>query len=116
MDLTWDDHEVDNNYAGDVPEDKQTRQEFLERRAGAYQAYYEHMPLRISSLPHGSKMQLYRSVPFGNLAAFTMLDTRQFRTDQPCGDGTKPICEGVHDPKGTMMGEVQEAWLKEYAR
>ena len=45
--LTWDDHEVDNNYAGDVPEDQQTREAFLERRSNAYQAYYEHMPLRL---------------------------------------------------------------------
>jgi alkaline phosphatase D len=66
----------------------------------------------MSQLPQGSKMQLYRSVPFGNLVQFAMVDTRQFRTDQPCGDGTKPICEAVHDTKGTMMGEVQESWLK----
>ena len=111
--LTWDDHEVDNNYANDVPEDKQTRTEFLERRANAYQAYYEHMPLRAASLPHGSTMQMYRRVPYGGLVDFAVLDTRQYRTDQPCGDGTKAPCEGVFDPKATIMGDVQEAWLKE---
>ncbi len=84
---TWDDHEVDNNYANDVPEDKQPRTAFLERRSSAYQAYYEHMPLRISSLPHGSEMRLYRELSFGRLAQFHVLDTRQYRTDQPCGDG-----------------------------
>ncbi len=110
--LTWDDHEVDNNYANDVPEDSQPREAFLERRSNAYQAYYESMPLRISSLPKGSKMQMYRTVPFGRLAQFTVLDTRQYRTDQPCGDGTKKPCEGVYDSKATIMGDQQEAWFK----
>jgi alkaline phosphatase D len=110
---TWDDHEVDNNYANDISEDNQPRTSFLERRAGAYQAYYEHMPLRISSLPKGSKMQLYREVSFGKLAQFHVLDTRQYRTDQPCGDGTVAPCEGVFDPKATILGDAQEAWLKQ---
>src|SRR6185503_17233118 len=111
--LTWDDHEVDNNYAGDVPEDRQTREAFLERRANAYQAYYEHMPLRLSSLPQGTKMQLYRSIKYGNLAEFTVLDTRQYRTDQPCGDGSKAPCPGVYDLNATILGDTQEAWLKQ---
>src|SRR5215831_2858235 len=111
--VTWDDHEVDNNYANDRPEDNQPREAFLERRANAYQAYYEHMPLRISSVPQGSKVQMYRRLPFGDLAEFAVLDTRQYRTDQPCGDGTKAPCEGVFDPKATIMGDVQEAWLKQ---
>jgi alkaline phosphatase D len=111
--VTWDDHEVDNNYANDSPEDKETRAEFLERRSNAYQAYYEHMPLRLSCLPKGSKMQLYRRVSFGNLAQFAVLDTRQYRTNQPCGDGTKPVCDEVFDPAATILGDEQEAWLKE---
>lgn len=110
--VTWDDHEVDNNYAGDIPEDSQTRQEFLERRANAYQAYYEFMPLRRTSLPRGSNLQLYRDFRFGSLAHFAVLDTRQYRTDQPCGDGDKAPCEGVYDPKATMLGPQQEEWLK----
>lgn len=109
--VTWDDHEVDNNYAGDIPEDKQTREAFLERRASAYQAYYEHMPLRLSSVPQGTKMQLYRTVPYGSSLQFTVLDTRQYRTDQPCGDGSKKICEGIYDPKATILGSQQESWL-----
>jgi alkaline phosphatase D len=109
--VTWDDHEVDNNYANDIPEDKQTRAAFLERRAYAYQAYYEHMPLRRSSLPQGSKLQLYRRLRFGDLAEFSVLDTRQYRTDQPCGDGNKPLCPEVQDPQATMMGAEQERWL-----
>lgn len=111
--VTWDDHEVDNNYAGDTAEDKQTRAELLERRANAYQAYYEHMPLRMSAAPKGSGMQLYRRVPFGGMAQFTVLDTRQYRTDQPCNDGTKAPCPAVYDPAATLLGDTQEAWLKE---
>ncbi len=109
--VTWDDHEVDNNYAGAIPEDKQTRQAFLQRRARAYQAYYEHMPLRRTSLPHGSSLRLYRRLRFGDLAEFNVLDTRQYRTDQPCGDGTKPICPEVNNPQATMLGAEQERWL-----
>jgi len=111
--VTWDDHEVDNNYAGDIPEDKQTRAELLERRANAYQAYYEHMPLRTGAAPQGSRMQLYRRVPFGGIAQFTVLDTRQYRTDQPCNDGTKAPCPAVYDAAATLLGPAQEAWLKE---
>ena len=58
-------------------------------------------------------MQMYRRVPYGELVEFAVLDTRQYRTDQPCGDGTKAPCEGVFDPKATIMGDAQEAWLKE---
>lgn len=111
--LVPDDHEVDNNYAGDIPEDRQTRAAFLERRANAYQAYYEHMPLRLSSLPKGSNAQFYRRVPYGGMAEFVMLDTRQYRTDQPCGDGLKSPCEGVYDPNGTITGPEQEKWIQQ---
>jgi alkaline phosphatase D len=109
--VTWDDHEVDNNYANDTPEDSQPRDKFLERRANAYQAYYENMPLRASSIPAGSRMQLYRNLAYGDLAQFHVLDTRQYRTDQPCGDKTTAPCGGERDPNGTIMGTVQREWL-----
>lgn len=109
--VTWDDHEVDNNYAGVIPEDDQSQQEFLVRRANAYQAYYEHMPLRRSSLPKGADMQLYRRFTFGNLAEFNVLDTRQYRSDQPCDDGLKPRCQEAFDPNATITGLQQERWL-----
>ena len=109
--VTWDDHEVDNNYAGEVAEDKQTRAELLERRSNAYQAYYESMPLRLSSLPKGSALQLYRALDYGGLARFTVLDTRQYRTDQPCGDGNKAACAGVFHPQATILGAAQRDWL-----
>ena len=68
--VTWDDHELENNYANDKSEDGVLRDAFLERRANAYQAYYEHMPLRRASLPKGSSLLLYRRLTFGNLAEF----------------------------------------------
>jgi len=111
--VTWDDHEVDNNYADGIPQDPelQSREDFLARRAAAYQVYYEHMPLRRFSIPRGPDMQLYRRFTFGDLAEFHVLDTRQYRTDQPCGDGTKPRCEQVIDPNATLTGPEQERWL-----
>ncbi|MBD2343313.1 alkaline phosphatase D family protein [Anabaena subtropica] len=109
--FTWDDHEVDNNYANLIPEDNQSRQAFEQRRANAYQAYYEHMPLRLSSLPKKASMLLYRRLTFGDLVEFNVLDTRQYRTDQPCGDGLKPLCDAALDPKATMTGARQEGWL-----
>lgn len=109
--VTWDDHEVENNYAGDISENNDPPAEFLLRRAAAYQAYYEHMPLRLSSLPQGPNMQLYRRFTFGDLARFNVLDTRQYRTDQPCDDGLKPRCEEAFDPNATMTGQEQESWL-----
>ncbi len=110
---TWDDHEVDNNYADDVPQDPalQSREAFLARRAAAYQVYYEHMPLRRFSLPTGADMQLYRRLTFGNLAEFNVLDTRQYRSDQACGDGTRINCTEALDPSRTITGQKQEQWL-----
>jgi alkaline phosphatase D len=110
--VTWDDHEVENNYAGQIEQDEPGNVEaFLRRRANAYQAYYEHMPLRRSALPKGPDMTLYRRVRFGRLAEFSVLDTRQYRTDQPNGDGGKPRTGGALDPKGTLLGRKQEGWL-----
>lgn len=111
--VTWDDHEVDNNYANDISEQPNvTPERFLKRRADAYQAYYEHMPLRRRSLPSGPNLPLYRRLSFGRLAQFSVLDTRQYRTDQPCGEGRKPPCDEVYDPQATLLGAEQEEWLR----
>ncbi|MDM5198290.1 alkaline phosphatase [Fictibacillus enclensis] len=109
--VTWDDHEVENNYANNIPEKGQSPEAFIIRRAAAYQAYYEHMPLRKSSLPNGPDMQLYRHFDYGDLASFNVLDTRQFRSDQANGDGNKPPSEESLDPSRTLMGQEQEQWL-----
>src|SRR5262245_46975792 len=109
--VVWDDHEVSDNYASLVPDWDSPRETFPERRAAAYQAYYEHMPLRVAAQPRAWNMKLYRRLQFGSLAAFHVLDTRQHRTDQPCGDREKPSCEDRFNPASTMLGRDQEAWL-----
>jgi len=114
--VTWDDHEVDNNYADTVPEDGQGREEFLLRRTAAYQAFYEFMPLRRSSVPEGPNLQLFRRVDFGRLARFHVLDTRQYRSDQACGDGRKPLCWPAESPERSLLGAEQEVWLMEGLR
>ena len=109
--VTLDDHEVENNWAGEYPQWRSPQPDFRARRSAAFQAYYENMPLRRSSLPVGDGMQIYRKLPYGKLAQFTVLDTRQFRTRQPCGDDFKPSCEARLAPEATMMGSQQETWL-----
>ncbi|WP_433151299.1 alkaline phosphatase D family protein [Actinomadura nitritigenes] len=111
--VVFDDHEVENNWAGYIPEegsDTPTYEAFRARRAAAFQAYYENMPLRRSSIPHGPDMQIYRRVRWGKLATFHMLDTRQFRDDQGCGDGYKD-CPEAADPERSITGAAQEKWL-----
>ena len=69
------------------------------------------MPLRRSALPSGPDMLLYRRLEFGRLASFHVLDTRQYRTDQPQGDGVKPPHPVLLDPRATIMGDRQRTWL-----
>jgi len=111
--VTWDDHELENDCAGQFSEDAGVDPvKFLQRRANAYQAYYEMMPLRAASLPRGPDMQLYRKASFGRLAEFLVLDTRQYRTDQPYGGALHEIDDVVMSPKGTILGAAQLAWTK----
>lgn len=110
--VTWDDHEFDNNYSDEISEESGVDlEEFLKRRAIAYKTYFEFMPLRKRSLPKGHDMLLYRKLPFGHLANFFVLDTRQYRTDQPCGDGNGPPCDDVFDPNASLLGKDQKDWL-----
>ena len=111
--VTWDDHEVSNDYAGAVQEIPEVEDpaRFLRRRAAAYQAYYEHMPLRRSAMPAGPDMRLYRRLDFGRLARFNVLDTRQYRTDQPAGPRLQPAGAKLLDPDATMLGQDQLTWL-----
>ena len=110
--VTWDDHEVDNNYANAISEQAEVSAEaLLVRRAAAYQAYYEHMPLRRTSIPKGPALQLYRQFQYGSLSSFFVLDERQYRTDQPCGDGNRPICPDAERADGSLLGPKQREWL-----
>jgi len=115
---TWDDHEVENDYAGDLsPSVSVTPESFLKRRAAAYQAYYEHMPIRRGRL-NGPSLPIYRAIRYGSLAEFYMLDTRQYRSPPACLPDTSRLarvvdaaCPGRLDPGRTMLGLEQEAWL-----
>jgi alkaline phosphatase D len=119
--MTWDDHEVENDYADQFSERAATTPEqFLARRTAAYQAFYEHMPLRAASMPQGSALRLYDRFRFGDLVNVSVLDGRQYRTKQPCG---LPEYRGGHvapdscterlDPARTYLGAEQEKWLFE---
>ena len=110
--MTFDDHEVRNNWAGDIEEEDHAPPEvFRLRRQSAFQAWYEHMPVRRAQWPNGSAIQLYRGARYGNLAKFDFLDTRQFRTNQPCDDGYKVACREVSSPQAHMINASEEAWL-----
>ncbi|WP_172386010.1 alkaline phosphatase [Streptomyces sp. MNP-20] len=109
--VTWDDHEVENNYADDLDENGNPPEEFLLRRASAYRAYWENQPLRRPQQPSGPDMQLYRRLQWGHLAQFDILDTRQYRSDQAYGDGAHVPGPESLDPKRTITGAGQERWL-----
>ena len=114
--VIWDDHEVDNDYAGvhsQLESEGVTRDQFLARRAAAYQVWWEHMPVRLDP-PDGPDLKTYRSFRWGDLASMFMLDTRQYRDDQPCGGSGlnfDPPCPEVDDPSRTLTGTDQEQWL-----
>ena len=125
--MTWDDHEVQNDYAGlaqGYPGGEGVA--FAARRAAAYQAFYEHMPLRanvltlaLAGLAQGAEMRIYSSVPFGNLATLYLLDDRQYRDPQACtkdgraGSSTAnpDTCAIWNEPRRTLLGAQQEQWL-----
>ncbi len=125
--LTWDDHEVQNDYAGLKEGNSGTPvTDFAALRAAAYQAYYEHMPLRaavltraFAGLASGAEMRIHSSVRFGTLASFHLVDDRQYRDSQACTrdgrTGSSTIdpasCAEWQDPKRTLLGAAQEAWL-----
>lgn len=110
--VIWDDHEVQNDYSGLAPEGGQPSPEFTARRAAAYQAYYEHMPIRLRTAESpGPDLRIYRRLRYGRLAEFTLLDDRQYRTDNPCGDGESLRCDEALQGEYTMLGAEQEAWL-----
>ena len=111
--VIWDDHEVQNDYSGRFPEyDNMPLDVFLARRAAAYQAYYEHMPLRLPPRGPNNALKIHRTLRYGDLAEFIMLDTRQYRTDNPCGDGESDRCEAAYDFRQQMLGAKQERWLQ----
>ena len=125
--FTWDDHEVQNDYAGEQAGNAgPPAADFGQRRAAAYQAWYEHMPVRASvltralqGLADGRGLRIYGEQRFGRLAQLLLLDGRQYRSPQACtrdgrlGSSTvNPLaCEALADPARTMLGMEQERWL-----
>jgi alkaline phosphatase D len=118
--VTWDDHETENNYAtltdeiDDTGARLFTKAQFAKQRAAAYQAYYEHMPIRADLRPGSADLRIFRRFDFGRLLRANVLDTRQYRTDQP---GAFPgdfglAAAGLANTAGTLTGPDQERWLR----
>ncbi|ODV10073.1 MAG: hypothetical protein ABT20_09075 [Rubrivivax sp. SCN 70-15] len=117
--LVWDDHEVENDYAG--LQGSRLEPDFPARRAAAYRAYWEHMPLAKSARPVDGSMRMHGRLDWGRLARVHLLDDRQMRDPQACprpGQGgsntVRPQdCPALADPRRTLLGAAQEAWLAE---
>ena len=125
--VTWDDHEVSNDYAGlERGQSGNISFNFAAQRARAYQAFYEHMPLRASALiksieglAQGAELRIYGQVPYGKLANIYLLDDRQYRDKQVCnksdGHGSGFInpdqCEDWFNHKRSLLGLEQTKWL-----
>ncbi len=110
--VAYDDHEIENDWGRNLPRTALSEEAFLARRAAAFQAYWEHMPLRRAARPRDGHMALFRRLDYGGLASFHVLDTRQYRSpNRPCGDKEGPFCPEAFDPARTILGERQERWL-----
>jgi len=119
----WDDHEVQNDYAGDLPNLQEDVPGFAARRAAAYQAWYEHLPAPPSMAPRHGGMRIYWRAQLGRLATLHLLDQRQYRSPEACprppllaGLRVKPDCSERLDPARTMLGTAQEQWLADGLR
>ncbi|MCB1017278.1 MAG: alkaline phosphatase D family protein [Acidimicrobiales bacterium] len=117
--ITWDDHEVSNNYVGSTPDpDSESPDEaaLLERRAAAYRAWWENQPVRLDP-PDGPDLEIHRRFAIGDLAALHVLDTRQYRTALDCerasGISAGRRCATSTADATTVLGDEQEAWLAE---
>ncbi|MET0309191.1 MAG: alkaline phosphatase D family protein [Sphingomonas sp.] len=120
--VIWDDHEVENDYANDIDQRNGDPVAFLRRRAAAYKAYWEHMPLRRDARPDGPALKLYRTLQWGDLATFQLIDDRQYRSSRPCQPpelalqhkkyaSNLPTCAEREDPARSLLGAPQEQWL-----
>lgn len=113
--LSFDDHEIDDNWAADIDKDGNSPAVFAQRRTAAMQAWYEHMPVRRNQVPTMGG-RAYRRIDYGRLARMHVLDTRSYRSDQLCEGPGLPReqtikCLPADRPGRTMLGAAQEAWL-----
>ncbi|TDE02588.1 alkaline phosphatase D family protein [Jiangella asiatica] len=103
--VTWDDHEVQNNYGADGSRYGVSPEHFVHLRAVAYRAFYENLPVSLAVLPAGPDSTVHRRFDAGGLARFHVLDTRQYR-DRPPVD-----VDDQYADERTLLGPDQEAWL-----
>jgi alkaline phosphatase D len=106
--VTWDDHEVQNDYANTQ---SQYEGDISALRAAAYQAWYEHQPVRAPARPDADGPRVYRRLQWGDLVQLDLVDGRQYRSVPPCGWGEADACQAAYDPSVTMLGAEQEGWL-----
>lgn len=116
----WDDHEVDNDYAGNISEEVDVSPEdFFNRRVAAYRAYFENQPLRSRSMVLGNgDMRIWGASAFGDMASIYLTDGRQYRTPMACptandrgGNMVAESCPDLTDESRTYLGDRQERWL-----
>lgn len=113
---SFDDHEIDNNWAGNADQDGTPAEVFALRRFAAMQAWYEHMPVRAAQFPRAGGNAMYRRLDYGRLLRLHVLDTRSHRSDQLCESSGQQACRAQETPDSTMLGAAQEAWLGEGLR
>jgi alkaline phosphatase D len=113
--VTWDDHEVDNNYGGVFGENAMESEEQMRaRRAAGYQAWWEHQPVRVPRAKSWSDLNITRTFDWGGLARFFVLDERQYRSRPACNEGSDTVpCGDWASPARTMLGQPQERWLSD---
>jgi len=109
--VTYDDHEVKNDWVSDVDRYRTPPEIFALRRTAAMQAYYEHMPLRAAAFPRQGVLDIRRRVDWGDLVRAHMLDTRLFRSGPPCGGSWVAPCPDLDSTRLTVLGAAQEHWL-----
>jgi alkaline phosphatase D len=109
---TYDDHEVQNNWASIYDQDGDPADIFIWRRRAALQAWWENMPVRCKPTADGV-VDFHQRVDYGDLVRFHYPDTRLYRADQPCGDNYKPDCEGRHAKTQDMLNPEQWRWMEE---
>jgi alkaline phosphatase D len=108
----WDDHEVQNNYAGGaerggLPAAERFRRS---RQRAAYRAYFESTPF----FPR-RRNRIYQRLSFGRTVDLFLMDQRQYRDNQPCGDAVAPACETWDRPRD-FLGRTQMGWVKDELR
>ncbi len=121
----WDDHDIANDdwKDGAQAHNPATDGSWTVRKQAAVQAFYEWSPIRDPGRGQ-SFFAINRSFDFGDLASFTMLETRLTARDAllTYGRDLPRLASGEPDvaafqkklqnPDRRMIGPAQEAWLK----